>query len=302
MPRPLTGRRDTRPCANCGKPLTRLLSQAKGEQWYCSHLCQAAHRPPPASLGSTPNPYRGQHETRPCANCRSPVTRALTLKSNATPWYCSYRCMGVAQRRRLLADGTWTQGKKPRRGDTVACAVCGTEFYRSRKQIAIGRKFCSRACNAIGQRKERVVKACAHCGQEMRLVPSDGHLRFCSKRCESLAKIKRPTGREHNGRPVIQHERGYFLIYEPTHPAAHKHNGRVLEHRWIVEQAMGRYLTKEEQVDHINGDPTDNRLENLQVLDPTSHTIKTNGDRKKRELTLAEKLAEYERRFGPLEE
>ena len=134
----------------------------------------------------------------------------------------------------------------------------------------------------------------------MRLKPSEAIRQFCSKACEAAHKTKRPTGRMHNGRPVIQHQDGYFLIYEPTHPAAHKHNGRVLEHRWLVEQAIGRYLTTDEQVDHINQDRQDNRLDNLQVLSAHDHTIKTAADRVLGEHRMRDKLAEYERRFGPL--
>jgi endogenous inhibitor of DNA gyrase (YacG/DUF329 family) len=191
-------------------------------------------------------------------------------------------------------------GQKPRKGDVVSCAICGKEFYRPPAYIKQGRKFCSRACNAIGQsRPTRIV--CAVCGKTQVVKASKGQLRHCSKYCEAVGRTKRPTGRMHNGRPVVELVEGYYLIYEPTHPRAHKHNGRVLEHRWVMEQALGRYLTKDEQVDQIKGDPQDNRLENLQILSATAHTVKTNGDRKKRELTLAETLAEYERRFGPLE-
>lgn len=36
--------------------------------------------------------------------------------------------------------------------------------------------------------------------------------------------------------------------------------------RYLLEQHLGRELTKEETVDHINNDFTDNRIENLQIL------------------------------------
>ena len=46
---------------------------------------------------------------------------------------------------------------------------------------------------------------------------------------------------------------------------------RVRTHRWLMEQKLGRPLRYDEHVHHINGDPLDNRLENLVVLDHDAH-------------------------------
>jgi hypothetical protein len=45
----------------------------------------------------------------------------------------------------------------------------------------------------------------------------------------------------------------------------------VKEHRWLMEQHIGRPLGPDEHIHHINGDGLDNRIENLMIVDVTSH-------------------------------
>lgn len=59
-------------------------------------------------------------------------------------------------------------------------------------------------------------------------------------------------------------------------------------HRMIMEQHLGRTLLKNEVVHHINGDKTDNRLENLELVDHTEHS--NNHNRIKWDIDLAASL------------
>lgn len=65
--------------------------------------------------------------------------------------------------------------------------------------------------------------------------------------------------------------RGYMRVYAPNHPNKIAGN-YVMEHRSVMEKDIGRYLTKEEIVHHINGNKLDNRIENLQLMTPSEHT------------------------------
>jgi len=45
--------------------------------------------------------------------------------------------------------------------------------------------------------------------------------------------------------------------------------------RYLMEQYLGSELTTDEQVDHINNDHTDNRIENLQLLTKQANNEKS---------------------------
>ena len=49
--------------------------------------------------------------------------------------------------------------------------------------------------------------------------------------------------------------------------------GKGKQHRLIMEEYLGRKLTKDEVVHHINEDKQDNRIENLQVMDKKEHLV-----------------------------
>lgn len=57
---------------------------------------------------------------------------------------------------------------------------------------------------------------------------------------------------------------GYIVLYEPSHPNAHK-SGSIYEHVYVMSESIGRALAVGENVHHKNGVRDDNRIENLEL-------------------------------------
>ena len=115
---------------------------------------------------------------------------------------------------------------------------------------------------------------------------------------ETRYKISQSGRDRAERRRVDRHN--YKCVYMPDHPNCRAH-GRVYEHRVVAEQMIGRFLTDNEVVHHINGKRNDNRPENLQVMSKKEHERlrwkgRTHTDETKAKMSAAAKRVWMRRR------
>lgn len=151
------------------------------------------------------------------------------------------------------------------------CQICGADF--SVKYICqLKRKFCSHKCSLINMHKKNIKTKisvnCKDCSQsftpEVHMV---GKQLFCSAICfNNFAKKEKIRVGKNNGhwKGGITNHDGYLRI-------THGKESSKYHHRKIMENHLGRPLTNLEVVHHINGNKSDNRIENLQVMDRATH-------------------------------
>ena len=89
---------------------------------------------------------------------------------------------------------------------------------------------------------------------------------------EAIEKMKRAHDKHRTkGKGHKIKVSGYTYIYYPTHKNCNG-SGFIAEHRLIMERHLGRYIKNDEVVHHINGNKSDNRIENLQLMTNAEHT------------------------------
>ncbi len=150
------------------------------------------------------------------------------------------------------------------------CENCGSPVWRTpgnfKKHV-----FCNAACywgsgfqgNRLRANNPNPLPgrlACTGCGEIFERPPSRqyrGKSNFHSRSC--MTEYRRRTAKP------LETSFGYLQIYVGRgYPGAGK-SGRIMVHRKVMQEHLGRPLLRHENVHHKNGDRKDNRLTNLEL-------------------------------------
>lgn len=195
-----------------------------------------------------------------CAHCGRDFT-TINRKSKPRQKYCSKKCYAEA----------W-KGPHPElyKLPDITCPQCGKTFHPRGKD----KKFCSRGCATSwnwnpeqrGQGPTRTVQ-CASCGKPFQRK-SKGN-KYCSHEC--YAKANRGDANWKFNGYTTQDDRGYiyFTANHPNYPGRTYHN--VLWHQHNPGVPCADCGNEVEHVHHIDGDTTNNDLENLVGLCNSCH-------------------------------
>lgn len=169
--------------------------------------------------------------------------------------------------------------------DVPICNSCGG---------SLGGRWGNRCyqCHPGGLPRNSYTRTCERCGQSFTIQVAAARReagRFCSRACAYTAArgVERVVG------TTYVRKDGYRVVKIGVRRYA-------LEHRLVVEAAIGRPLRSDEEVHHVNGDKLNNRLENLEILSPVLHQDR-HGDNPARRrsrvtLTCEQCGAAYERK------
>jgi hypothetical protein len=131
------------------------------------------------------------------------------------------------------------------------CAQCGAQY----QPRAARQKYCDDHAQAPRHDKPRTMptKVCGVCGKSF--PPRQNSQKYCSPVCKVNATPRKPY------LDAAGYVRAFVGFGYPRADA----KGRMKEHRYVMQEHLGRPMLQTETVHHINGDRADNRIENLEL-------------------------------------
>jgi len=161
------------------------------------------------------------------------------------------------------------------------CTIC---YARILRHGNIAPDIWNKKCEVCDVKftSHRTRKYCDPCRYELRLRRNWSNQRKRSGK--SLDDPKREKGRHGKGSTS---KNGYHYMTKVGHPNAGV-SGRLLTHRYMMSEKLGRPLKPKENVHHINGIKSDNRPENLELW----YTGQPPGQRLEDKIKWAKELLE----------
>lgn len=161
-------------------------------------------------------------------------------------------CYPSHQHHRWRKMSGWNRGV--RTGEKKVCLVCGKEFY-AHPYRAKEAKYCSHNCYHIATRKPNNY-ICKNCGKEFEAKTKNRI--FCSVSCVYEYKRNKP-------RVATLGNDGYKTVWFSD-------GSGMKEHRYIMEQILGRKLDRDEIVHHKDGNRANNNIDNLVLMTRGEHS------------------------------
>lgn len=188
--------------------------------------------------------------------------------------YCSLTCRSADRFDKPLTAASRTPVN-------FTCKECSKPFVMMQSYLTAYRKkfdrepmYCSNDCSYAGRKKDadaRNTFTCTQCGKVTTNRRKPGGRRyaeqkFCNTACKAEYQRQTALKRFQEEGPTRHHMKrhGYLWVSVPSLVTGKKH--AILQHRYVMSKALGRPLTKDETVHHIDGCRQNNEPGNLRLF------------------------------------